>query len=176
MFLLLICINDPPDGTTIFLTRLGKQSILAKKIEEATGDNISHVAIILYEENEPYVYESIVPGGVQRNKLDKYIKKINHLKSKKPTQGIQIYLIPPNPDYTTNELTKMKDYANSQLGRPYMMRGWWKNKEVKGMHCSQYIGNIISKSDKIYSFNYKESPASLYEKLYLIDRQEEFLR
>jgi hypothetical protein len=166
---LLMPAANPPDGTVIFVTQSGRQDVLAKKIEQATGDNISHTAIILYEDDQPYVYESTIPGGVQRNKLKDYMKKVNGLKSAFPTKGMQIHLIPPDPEYNADELIRMKHYANGQLGRPYMLRGWWKGKEVRGMHCSQYVGNIVSRSGRIESFNYKESPASLYVKLEAIE-------
>jgi hypothetical protein len=71
----------------------------------------------------------------------------------------------PSTPYTYTQLLEMKKHAVEQLGRPYMLRGWWKGREVRGIFCSQYVGNIIEKSGLIKSGNFTESPGSLLKKL-----------
>ncbi len=67
----------------------------------------------------------------------------------------------------------MRRYAESQLGRPYMLRGWWKQREVRGVFCSQFVGDVIEQSGRIVSAHFRESPVSLYCKLLESGREEE---
>lgn len=161
----LVLVSTPPDGTVIFVRNNGKKDIVSKEIVKATGDALVHTAIILYDNNVPYVYESTVPGGVQKQTLEQFYVKRDKLSKRSPSKQLTLELVIPKIEYSQQEITKMKKYANSQLGRPYMARGWWKEQEVLGIHCSQYIGNIVSQSGRIVSNNYKESPTSLYKKL-----------
>ena len=67
----------------------------------------------------------------------------------------------PMERYTSKQLAAMKAHAESQLGRPYMLRGWWKGHEVRGIFCSELVGDIIAKSGKIEAGRIHESPGSL---------------
>ena len=71
----------------------------------------------------------------------------------------------PKNRYTLIQLKAMKAHAESQLGRPYMLRGWWKGHEVRGVFCSQFAGNVLAKSGKIEAGGVRESPGSLHDKL-----------
>ena len=75
------------------------------------------------------------------------------------------FVMQPMDRYTSNQLAAMKAHAESQLGRPYMLRGWWKGHEVRGIFCSQLVGDIIAKSGKIEAGGIHESPGSLHDKL-----------
>lgn len=165
IFSLLILSPVQLDGTVVFIKQLGEPSFFARQIYKATGGEYVHVAIILYDNNIPYTYESTIPGGVQRKPIDLFLKSFEERKRRHPTQGLTLEFVTPKKPYNSNQLNNMKGYANAQLGRPYMLRGWIAEKDVKGLHCSQYVGNIIAQSGRIQSFNYKESPSSLYDKL-----------
>jgi hypothetical protein len=161
LLMLLACVL-PADGSVIFL----QDGFLVNPIMRNTGSPIVHTAIVLYDEDKPYVYEATVPV-VRRMPLDAYYRLLDD-KSGKPfniKRGFKWYVVQPCIPYTSQQLTSMKQYARSQLGRPYMLRGWWKNREVKGIFCSQYVGNCIEKSGRIVSANFKESPGSLFKKL-----------
>ncbi|MFA5344753.1 MAG: YiiX/YebB-like N1pC/P60 family cysteine hydrolase [Candidatus Omnitrophota bacterium] len=150
------------DGSIIFW----QDGFLVKPIMKNTGSNIVHVAIVLYENDGPYVYEATWPR-VRKMPLADYLqlladKRFKHVPSKR---GFRWFMMQPREEYTPKQLESMKQYARSQLGRRYMMRGWWKNKEVRGIMCSQFVGNCIEKSGKIKSANFKESPVSLKEKV-----------
>ena len=75
------------------------------------------------------------------------------------------FVMQPMDRYTTDQLASMKAHAESQLGRPYMLRGWWKGHEVRGILCSELVGDIIERSGKIESGHIRESPGSLHDKL-----------
>ena len=153
----LVLVSTPHDGAVVFVRNNGKQDIVSKEIVKATGDTLVHTAIVLYDKNVPYVYESTVPGGVQKQTLEQFYIKRDKISKRAPSKKLTLELVIPKIEYSQQELAKMKKYAKSQLGRPYMMRGWWKEQEVSGIHCSQYVSNIISQSGRIVSDNYKES-------------------
>jgi hypothetical protein len=92
-------------------------------------------------------------GWVMKEKVDE---------SRRP---ITWFVMQPMDRYTPSQLSAMKAHAESQLGRPYMLRGWWKGHEVRGIFCSQYVGNIIEQSGKIKSNQFRESPGSLHDKI-----------
>jgi hypothetical protein len=74
-------------------------------------------------------------------------------------------MLQPRTSYTLQQLSAMRRYAESQLGRPYMLRGWWQYREVRGIFCSQFVGDAIEQSGKMVSAHFRESPVSLYHKL-----------
>jgi hypothetical protein len=152
----------PQDGSIIFL----QDGFLVRPIERVTGSPLTHVAIILYESDGPYAFEATWPK-VCRTPLKDYYAELTkrQLKNFYLKRGFIWTTIQPKKPYTPKQLESMKQYARSQLGRPYMMRGYWKNHEVKGIMCSQFVANCIEKSGRIKSANFKESPVSLKEKL-----------
>lgn len=147
------------DGTVIFW----EGGLLVKPILRNTDSDITHAAIVLYRHDGPWVYEA-VPPCVQRVPLADY-QKMMAKRLRESRKPMSWYIMQPMNSYTTHELVSMKVYADSQLGRPYMLRGWWKGREVRGIFCSQYIGDIVEQSGKIKSDNFHESPGSLRMKL-----------
>jgi hypothetical protein len=148
------------DGTIIMWAK--NKGFFARAIKKHTGSNIIHASMLLYDgKNKPWVYESTA-GGVQANPFDEHVEHLKVLSKKWP--DLYIYVIEPINDYSPTELYNMKVYANSQLGRPYMLRGWWKMREVRGVHCSQYVGNILERSGRVRSKNYREAPIDVYKK------------
>lgn len=162
--LLLICCCGAPvnDGSVIFW----RNGPLVRPILKHTGSDIVHVAIVLYEGDEPFVYEATWPR-VRRMPLDDYYKHLAARQSSRPLaeRDFEWFMMQPRDTYASEQLEAMKQYARSQLGRRYMLRGWWQNREVRGVMCSQFVGNTIERSGKIRSANFKESPISLKEKI-----------
>jgi hypothetical protein len=148
--------EKPLNGSVLFWNG----GLLVRPISKATGSTITHATIILYEDGKPYVYEA-VPPVVHRVPYNDYLKLMTTHKRK----DFSYFLMEPKQRYTKDSLEKMKAYADSQLGRRYEMRGYWKGHEVRGIMCSQFAGNTIEKSGLIKSNNFKESPGSLYRKL-----------
>ena len=164
LVLLLLCstvfAGPPKDGTIITWSK--DKGFLAKGIKKHTGSNMVHAAIVLYDgENIPWVYEAAVQGVVA-TEFSEYEVHLDKLQKK--WSDVKFYLIEPRNPYTPHELYRMKVYANSQLGRKYQLKGWWKKREVKGIHCSQLIGNILERSGRVSSKNFKEAPIDIYKK------------
>ena len=135
------------DGTLIF----NDNGMLSRPISKVTGSSLTHVAIIFNDT----VYESTWPE-VHRIPFNSYLQLRN--------KGTYSYFQPRVP-FTNRQIQAMIKYAVSQLGRPYAMREYWRNKDVRGIDCSQYIGNVLEKSGLIVSADFKESPGSLFFKI-----------
>ena len=149
------------DGSVIFL----RGGLLVKPIFHHTDSTLTHAAIILYHGRDPWVYEATLPY-VRRMPLIDYTRHLEEMSHEHFQQKRKMswFILQPT-SYNKNQLAAMKVYAESQLGRPYMLRGWWKGHEVRGIFCSQYVGDIIEKSGRIESAHFHESPGSLYAKL-----------
>jgi hypothetical protein len=149
---------DYRDGSVLFWV----DGILVKPILKHTGSHITHAAVIL----NGYVYEA-VPPCVRKIPLADYIKEMEAKKLKPAMQrrGFTYFIMQPKTPYTQTEIAAMVKHAESQLGRPYMLRGWWKGHEVRGIFCSNLIADIVATSRRITSAGVHESPGSLYAKL-----------
>jgi len=137
--------------------------LLVHPILNRTDSDLTHAAIVLYNGNDPFVYEA-VPPRVHKVSLAEYRLQMDE-KVRESRRPMTWFGMQPMDRYTANQLAAMKAHAESQLGRPYMLRGWWKGHEVRGIFCSDLVGDIIEKSGKIESGHIRESPASLHDKL-----------
>ena len=147
------------DGSVIFW----RGGLLVKPILKHTDSDITHAAIVLYHGKEPFVYEA-VPPRVHKVPLAEY----SHLMEEKVNESrrpMTWFVMQPMDRHTSSQLAAMKAHAESQLGRPYMLRGWWKGHEVRGVFCSELVGDTIERSGKIESGHIRESPGSLHDKL-----------
>lgn len=150
--------NAVQDGSVLFWD----SGILVRPIYRNTGSTLTHAAIILYVGDEPWVYEA-VPPRVRRVPLNTYRKKMKEKEAR--LREFSWFIMQPQPAYTASELLAMKKHADLELGRQYMMRGWWRGHIVRGIFCSQLVADIIEQSGRITSDNIKESPGSLHAKL-----------
>jgi len=147
------------DGSVIFW----RGGLLVKPILKHTDSDITHAAIVLYNGQEPFVYEA-VPPRVHKVPLTEY-RRLMEEKVRKARRPMTWFVIQPVDRYTLGQLAAMKAHAESQLGRPYMLRGWWKGHEVRGIFCSQLVGDIIARTGLIAAGGIHESPGSLHDKL-----------
>jgi hypothetical protein len=137
--------------------------LLVKPIFHYTDSTLTHAAIVLYHGRDPWVYEA-TPPYVRRMPLADYIHLLEEKSHERfeRKRNMTWFIVQPRVRYGSLELAAMRNHAESQLGRPYMLRGWWKGREVAGIFCSQYVGDIIERSGRITSAHFRESPGSLY--------------
>lgn len=147
------------DGSTIFW----QGGLLVKPILKHTNSNITHAAIVLYEGRKPFVYEA-VPPVVHKVPLAEYQQHMEE-KVHESRRSMTWFVMQPGFVYTAHELAAMKAHAESQLGRKYVLRGWWQDRETAGIFCSWYVADVLEKSGKITSSHWHESPGSLHDKL-----------
>lgn len=109
------------DGSVVFW----EGGLLANATFKHTGSDISHAAVILYIGKEPYVYEA-VPPCVRKVSLAEY--KVEMEEKVHGQRPFAYFVMQPKKRYTTEQLKTMKAHAESQIGRPYMLRGWWRKR------------------------------------------------
>jgi len=138
-----------------------KGGILVGPIYRATGSLLTHVAIIL----DNIVYEA-TPPRVHKLQFTDYEEHLDKLAASRFIQrrDFSWFIRQPRLAYSAADTAVMRKYAESQMGRPYRLRGWWSD-DTSGIFCSQYIGNMLEKTGLIRSLDNKESPVSLYNKL-----------
>jgi hypothetical protein len=76
---------------------------------------------VLYNGKEPFVYEAVPPRG-RKVSLAEY-RRLMREKVDESRQPMIWFVMQPMERCTSNQLTAMKAHAESQLGRPYMLRG-----------------------------------------------------
>jgi len=143
-----------PDGTVIFI----ENGILYRPIEAFTGSTFSHCAIIIYGN----VYEA-TPPAVRKMSTNEYAEYLSKRHTKRPLTRV-VFVEPPLP-FSSTILQKMLKYAQGKIGTPYKLSTYWNRNQKIGMHCAQYVGNILQESGRINSNDNKETPGSLYKKL-----------
>lgn len=143
----------PPSGSVIFW----EDSLLVGPISRQTGSRITHAAILL----DGWVYEA-VPPRVHKMLLADYIEHLR-IKSRRQPKFKWFIMQPRDPVFVW-QVEVMTSYAESQLGRPYSVRGWWRGYQVRGILLA-LVANILAKGKIIESAGVHESPVSLYEKL-----------
>ena len=150
------------DGSVLFW----KNGLFIRPIYRDTGSELTHAAIIFYVDGVPYLYEAS-PPSVSRVSLAVYLKKLEAKQQKRAFQkrGFTWFIMHPRTLYSVDEVKAMKQHADSQLGRRYMIRGWYLGRESRGIFCSHLVANILEQSGRIVSDGYQESPGSLYKKL-----------
>jgi len=150
------------DGAVVFI----RGGLLVGPIHRQTDSTLTHAAIVLFRDGRPWVYEATTPA-VQKTPWGEYVAKLEAHRQQLffEKRDFDWFMIQPQSVYTPYALNAMKWHAESQLGRPYMLRGLWKGREVRGIFCSQFVADVIEKSGKIVSAHWRESPGSLYQKL-----------
>jgi len=135
------------NGDIIFQTSQSSQS---KAIQYATGSKLSHMGIIYFQNDKPYVYEAIQP--VKLTALDKWIQRGEKgqyiVKRLKNSQQIL------KPDV----LSKMKRVGEKYRGKDYDLYFGWSDERI---YCSELIWKIykealnleIGKLQKIMDFD-----------------------
>jgi hypothetical protein len=157
-YILLLLAAVLPDGSIV----VWDGGLLVRPIRNSTGSNYTHVAIAI----DNNIYEA-TPPVVRKLPVDEYFKRLAYI-GKQPfwqKRDFSYFTMLPKEPFTEKQVNAMRVYAESQIGRTYMLRGYWQNREVRGIMCSQYVGNILERSGLIKSSNYKESPISLYNKI-----------
>ena len=155
----LTILTAPPDGSLLFLENSNPA------VKHHTKSSITHVAIVLYEDGEAWVYEA-EPPEVKRKKFSEYIKEIKKLRRIRPR--LKVWTADPF-DWETVDLEAMKKYADSQLGRKYSIASWLRNRPSRGIHCGEYVLYVLEKGglDTVSDRPWRASPGDIWNTFYL---------
>lgn len=119
-----LCLSQTyKDGDLIFQHSASAQSTA---VQLATDSYYSHCGIIFYLEGKPFVFEAIEPVGVRT--LEDWINSGED-------QKFAVYRL-QNKSLDTTELSTMKSYLKTQLGKHYDLGFNWSEKE---MYCSELV-------------------------------------
>ena len=146
------------DGTLLFLENC------SSVVQRATHGSVGHVAIVMNEGNETWVYEAI-PGNVRRLKADDYYAELSRLNARKnEEQQIRTFALRPEKPYRDNERQAMRHYLDEQVGRRYSVKGYVRGKESVGVHCAELASHTLNESGR-YQWEqcHSISPSKLQE-------------
>src|SRR5688572_30047563 len=126
------------DGTLLFLENCNSV------VEWSTRGRIAHVAILIHESSEPWVYEA-TPATVRRVTLADYYMELARLNQKR-SAGEQVKLVAlfPLRAYDAEEVARMKKYLDEQLGRRYSVKSYVRKKPADGIHCAELASTTLN--------------------------------
>lgn len=146
------------DGTLLFLENC------SSVVQRATHGSMGHVAIVMNEGEEAWVYEAI-PGRVRRLSVDDYYAELSRLNARKnEDKQIRTFALRPEEPYTETERQAMRQYLDEQIGRRYSVKGYVRGEETRGIHCAELASHTLNKSGR-YQWDrcHSISPSQLQE-------------
>jgi hypothetical protein len=146
-----------PDGTLLCLENC------SSVVERATRGQIGHVALLLGDGGEQYVYEA-TPAQVRRVTLDEYVAELARLNGRRNEDDkLRAWLLRPESDYTPDETARMRTYLDAQLGRRYSVKNYVRGQPYDGIHCAELASSTLNESGR-HAFEdcHKIHPQALY--------------
>ncbi|MDB5387412.1 MAG: hypothetical protein JWM11_3058 [Planctomycetaceae bacterium] len=120
-----------------------------------TQSPYTHVGAVVVQDGRAVVYDSMIRIGVRCQPLDEY------LESQRPCD---IELFHPVKPFTKTQAKNFEKHLTEQVGRPYAIRQYVTGREVKGLHCAEYLTQALIASEHITAANpAKVSPAEILE-------------
>ena len=149
-------LSDVKSGDMLFVQN--SQNI----VECWTHSTYSHVAMVIKDGDELWVYEAEIPV-VTRYKLKDWLTAMGQRNAEKPHSPAVLTIVAPATPYTAEETAKMKGYLDKQIGRRYSLRGHVRGVPGNGIHCSELTAGAIEASGRINFTlpNYGISPGGL---------------
>jgi len=132
------------NGDIIFHTSKSSQS---KMVQIVTNSKLTHCGIIFHQKGKAYVFEAVQP--VKITPLQEFI-----------TRGVNgKYIVSRvKTPLTNSQLTKMYEYAKSQLGKDYDLKFQWSDKK---MYCSELVYKSFVAGDRFVGQGKKFSDYNL---------------
>jgi len=158
----------PKEGSVIFMENSVPRP-LDGLLELFTNSPLSHVAIFLYYENQPKIYEAY-PPRVRKMSYIQYVEEVLPSWEKKfwtrRLGGLNTFWWePPNGLLDEQALKLMRAKAENLLGTPYNMICNWLRENPNKVHCSEFVSLVYEEAGFITSDKGRESPGSLFRKL-----------
>lgn len=117
----------------------------------------THVATVVQEGDQAFVYDTIPATGVRKLALDDY------LLSQRPAD---VQLFHPGKKFTEKQAAALKKHLDAQLGRPYDIKHFATGRRCRGLHCSEYATDALIASELIVAENpARVSPRKLIDSL-----------
>lgn len=131
-------------------------------VESWTRSPVGHVGLLFSEEGQLWVYEA-TPGQVRRVTLVDYETELAQLNRYRRTPTIaKIY--EPREAFSVEEVTAMRCYLDSQLGRRYSISNYGRNRVGDGIHCAELASHTLNHSNRFEIRHcHRVSPARLVD-------------
>lgn len=140
---------DVQPGTLLF----SKGDCLAVKV--FTQSEYTHVAMVMLQEGQPYVYDSMNGAGVRKLPLKDYLQR---------QSPDVVHVFQPREPLTLEQERLLTEALERELGRPYAVRHHLTGKTSAGLHCAEYMTYAFMHSRMLYAERpSRVSPASLVE-------------
>ena len=146
-----------PDGTLLFLENC------SSVVERSTRGEIGHVALVFQDGGERYVYEA-TPAKVRRVTLASYYEELARQNLRKDEEDqVRVIFVAPRPEYTPEEVSRMRGFLDGQVGRRYSVKNYVRGRPYDGIHCAELASNTLNASGR-YAFVdcHKINPQALY--------------
>jgi hypothetical protein len=146
-----------PSGTLLFLENCNSV------VQWSTGGQIAHVAILLNEGPRSLVYEA-TPGKVRKLSLDEYYIELARLNEcRKEDEQIRLHALRPAPEFSAEEINRLHEFLDSQLGRRYSIKNYLRGKPYDGIHCAELTATVLNQTGR-YDFHdcHTIHPQALY--------------
>jgi hypothetical protein len=117
----------------------------------------THVATVVMQDGEPFVYDTVPATGVRCLPLGDY------LISQQPTQ---LQLLHPVKPFSKQQSADFEKHLHAQLGRRYDVKHFATGRRCSGLHCSEYVTEALVASQQVVVENpARVSPSSLITSL-----------
>ena len=157
----LLCSAEPlDDGTLLFLENA------SSVVKAATGGQIGHVAMVMSDEGQTWIYEA-TPARVRRVTPAAYYEELARINAKRDDEKkIRTLALRPQKPYSEAETALMRKFLSGQLGRRYSLLNYVKDKEGDGVHCAELAGGALNATGR-YRFEHPRSihPTRFFEQV-----------
>ncbi|MCA9109853.1 MAG: hypothetical protein KDA52_07910 [Planctomycetaceae bacterium] len=118
-----------------------------------TASSYTHVAIVVIEQGQPFVYDSMNGAGVRKQSLTSYL--IGQCPD-------ELHVYHPARPFTEEQGRGLARYLDSQLGRSYSVHHHLTGQRADGVHCAEYVTEALMSIELLHADRpWKVSPASL---------------
>ncbi|WP_437203683.1 YiiX/YebB-like N1pC/P60 family cysteine hydrolase [Planctomicrobium sp. SH664] len=118
-----------------------------------TWSSYTHVGAVVFEGDEPFVYDSTSGIGVRKLPLREFLLAL---------QVEQVSLLHPVRPFTAEEAATFELTLRGELGRPYSVKHHLTGRRNSGLHCAEYVTDALISIDWLQAKNpVRVSPASL---------------
>ncbi len=149
--------RDLDDGTLVFLKN-GRRIV-----QRYTHSKFTHVGMVFNIDGEPWLYEA-TPPKVRRIKLSTYYREVSDYNNKRNQDhgDAEIWVYRPIIPYRTTQVTKMKSYLDSQLGRKYSISSYLLKEFRRGCHCSELMSETLNRTGLFrFGRTFRQSPGDV---------------
>ena len=120
-------------------------------VELTTRGKIGHVALVLADGNDSFIYEA-TPAQVRRVTTSDYYAELARLNQRRDDdEQIRVWAVPPKKAYSVAEVTKLRTYLDDQVGRRYSVRNYVRDKPGDGIHCAELASTALNQTGRTRS-------------------------